>query len=232
MKKIGFIGAYDKSDFLIYLAKVLTVLNNRVLIVDSSLMQKAKYIVPTIQPTKSYITEFERIDVAVGFTSIDQLKGYLGLLATQELEYDVILLDIDSIETLDDFYTRENYMNFFATAFDSYSLKKGLEILSALKEQLPLTKLMFSKNMVREDEAYLNFLSQNYPVMWNNEKIYVLQAESDKDIIIENQRVAKIKFRNLSSGYKDGISHVVSAILPSVKQNEISKAYKIIDKGV
>lgn len=232
MKKIGFIGAYDKSDFLIYLAKVLTVLNNRVLIIDSSLMQKAKYIVPAIQPTKSYITEYEKIDVAVGFTGIEQLKGYLGLLAEQELEYDIILLDIDSIETLDNFYTKENYINFFATAFDSYSLKKGLEILSALNEKMPLTKLIFSKNIVKEEDAYLNYLSQNCPIIWNQEKIYILQTESDKEYIIENQRVAKIKFKNLSSGFRDGIANVVSAILPDVKTNEIIKAFKSIDKGV
>ena len=48
MKKIGFIGAYDKTDLLLNLAKILTVMNNRVLIIDSSLMQKAKYVVPCL----------------------------------------------------------------------------------------------------------------------------------------------------------------------------------------
>ena len=203
MKKIGFIGAFDKTDFLIYLAKVLTVLNNRVLIIDSSLMQKAKYVVPSIQPTKSYITEFEKIDIAVGFTSMDQLTGYLGMMPGQELEYDIILLDIDSIESLNDFNTKENQVNFFATAFDAYSLKKGLEILSALSDKIPLT-----------------------------EKIYVLLVESDREYIIENQMVNKIKFKNLGNGYKDGISQVVTTILPNIRQNDILKAYKSIDKGV
>ena len=34
MKKIGFIGAYDKTDLLLNIAKVLTVMNYRVLVVD------------------------------------------------------------------------------------------------------------------------------------------------------------------------------------------------------
>ena len=65
MKKIGFIGAYDKSDLIIYIAKVLEMLDYNVLVVDSTLVQKTKYIVPSINPTKSYITNFEKIDFAI-----------------------------------------------------------------------------------------------------------------------------------------------------------------------
>ena len=34
MKKIGFIGAYDKTDMLLYIAKILTTMKNKVLLVD------------------------------------------------------------------------------------------------------------------------------------------------------------------------------------------------------
>ena len=69
MQTIGFIGAYDKTDLILYIAKILTTLGKKVLIVDSSLMQKTRYIVPTINPAQKYITEFERFDVAIGFES-------------------------------------------------------------------------------------------------------------------------------------------------------------------
>ena len=59
MKKIGFIGAYDKTDLIINMAKIMTVMGNRVLVIDSTIMQKAKYIVPVINPTTSYITNFD-----------------------------------------------------------------------------------------------------------------------------------------------------------------------------
>ena len=70
MKKIGFIGAYDKTDLLLNIAKVLTVMNYRVLVVDSTINQKARYVVPAIDPTVSYITSFEDMDVAVGFNNV------------------------------------------------------------------------------------------------------------------------------------------------------------------
>ena len=74
MKKIGFIGAYDKTDLLLNIAKVLTVMNYRVLVVDSTINQKARYVVPAIDPTVSYITSFEDMDVAVGFNNVLEIQ--------------------------------------------------------------------------------------------------------------------------------------------------------------
>ena len=92
MKKIGFIGAYDKTDLILYVAKVLVETNKKVLFVDTTITQKARYIVPCIAPSKYYITEHEGVDVAVGFNSLDEIKRYSGL---EDLQYDYILIDID-----------------------------------------------------------------------------------------------------------------------------------------
>ncbi len=88
MKKIAFIGAYDKTDFLLYVAKIMTAFEKKILIVDTTVTQKAKYVVPVIHPTSSYITEFEEMDVAVGFSDLDEIRGYLGLSSEEELPYD------------------------------------------------------------------------------------------------------------------------------------------------
>ena len=39
MKKIGFVGAYDKKDLILYIAKILTELKNKVLVIDSTIKQ-------------------------------------------------------------------------------------------------------------------------------------------------------------------------------------------------
>ena len=78
MKKIGFIGAFDKTDFIIYIAKILTTIGKKVIVIDSTLNQKAKYIVPVINPTTTYVTEYEGMDVAVGFDDFDKIKEYLS----------------------------------------------------------------------------------------------------------------------------------------------------------
>ena len=79
MRNIGFIGAYDKTDMLLNIAKILTIMGNRVLIVDSTINQKARYIVPAISPAMSYITSFEDMDIAVGFNKVENIKRYAGI---------------------------------------------------------------------------------------------------------------------------------------------------------
>ena len=65
MRKIGFIGAYDKTDLILYVAKIIVEANKKVLLVDTTVNQRARYIVPCMTPSIYYITEYEGIDVAV-----------------------------------------------------------------------------------------------------------------------------------------------------------------------
>ena len=232
MKKIGFIGAYDKTDLILYVAKILTTIGKKVLVIDSTVNQKARYIVPVINPTVEYVTEFEDIDIAVGFKNTEDIKKYLGLTEDQEMEYDIILIDVDNIEGFKSFELENAQKNYFVTSFDNYSLKKGLEILSELKEVVSLTKILFSREILKEEDDYLNFLSLGYKIIWNEYRIYFPIENGDLSVIYENQRVAKIKFRKLSVQYKDGLAYISEEILGDVSQNTIRRAIKAIEKGV
>ena len=231
MKKIGFVGAYDKTDFILYIAKILSLMGKSSIVIDTTMNQKAKYVVPVINPTKTYLTEYETIDVAVGFKKEKEMKGYLGLQETEDLQYDYALIDIDSIEAFDDFYMKEADVSFFVTSFDLYSLKRGLEILSGLQENLKMTKVLFSKNMLKEEDEYLDFLSLKYKIEWEKEKIYFPFEQGDQSIIIENQRAAKIKLKNLSSQYKEGLLSMVTHISPEISYSEAKRALRAAEKG-
>ena len=233
MKKIGFIGAYDKTDLIIYVAKILTTLGQRVLVIDSTVNQRAKYVVPAINPTITYVTEFEDIDIAVGFKNVEMIKQYLGYEdEREELQYDIVLVDADDIKGFEEFNLAEAQKNYFVTSFGTYSLKKGIEILSALKEPISLTKVLFSADMLKEEDDYLNFLSRGYKVIWNEYRIYFPIENGDLNVIYENQRVAKIKFKKLSVQYKDGLAFISGEILPNVSEMQIRKTIKSIEKGV
>ena len=220
MKKIGFIGAYDKTDLILYIAKILTEINQKVLVVDTTITQKARYVVPCIAPSKCYVTEYEKIDVAVGFDNLDDIKKYLG---TDVLEYDIILLDIDE----NNFFTKLNMTdankNYFVTGFDNYSLKKGLEVIGKMQDKILMTKVLFSQEMLEEEDDYLNFLSFYYAVRWGNKKIYFPCDIEDDAAIIENQRVARIRFKNLSETYKEGLVLIAGDIMQNTKINDIKK---------
>lgn len=232
MKKVGFIGMYDKTDMILNIAKILTTMQKKVIVVDSTITQKAKYVVPVINPTIKYVTTFEDIDVAVGFRNENDIKEYIGIEENEELPYDIMLLDIDNIEAIENFKAVENAKNYFVTAFDLYTLKRGLEILSGLKMPMHLTKILFTKDILKEDDDYLNFLALGYKVMWNEYRIYFPIENGDWTVLAENQRVSKIKFKRLSTQYKDSLVYIVGEILNDTSENQIRRAVKIIERGV
>ena len=232
MKKVGFIGTYDKTDLILNVAKILTTMKKKVIVVDSTLTQKAKYVVPVINPTLTYITDFEDIDVAVGFKNEAGIKGYLGIAENEELPYDIMLIDADDSLAAEEFDLIKAPKNYFVTAFDLYSLKRGLEVLSNLKEPMSLTKILFTKEILKEDDDYLDFLSLGYKVMWNEYRIYFPIENGDWSVLAENQRVAKIKLKRLSMQYKDSLIYIVGEILNDTSENQIRRAVKIIERGV
>lgn len=229
MEKVGFIGAFDKIDFIIYVAKMLTLANKKVLIADTTMLQKARYVVPNINPTVSYITEYEDIDVAVGFYCLDDIMDYLAKNNEQEFEYDYVLVDIDSDDVIEGFGIDSSTKNYFVTSFDAYSIKRGLEALVDLREPLPLTKIIFAKEMLKSENDYLDYLALGYKILWNEYKIYFPLEQGDQSAIIDNQRVSKIKFGNLTSQYKDSLTFIAEDILQEVNSNKFKRLIKNLE---
>ncbi len=231
MRKIGFIGAYDKIDMMVNVAKVLTECGKKVLVVDSTITQKARYIVPTMESSPAYITEFEEIDVAVGFRNLSQIKQYSYVEQESELPYDVALIDIDNPYNMPGFELDETEKNFFVTSFDAYSLKRGMEILRAMPMALKMTKILLSKNMLKEENDYLDHLSSGLKVTWEREKVYFQLENGDYTVITENQRVNKIKFKRLSTQYKDSIEYISALICEKdVPESQIRRVIREIEK--
>ena len=232
MKKIGFIGAYDKTDFILYIAKILVETGKKVLVVDGTLTQKAKYIVPVLKPSKSYVTEFEGIDIAVGFENFDNIKQYLAIPQMMELNYDIALVDLDTVDGVEKFELETFEQNYFVTSFDMYSIKRGLESISGLTSPINATKVIFSKVATKEEDDYLNFLSLGSKIIWNEERVYFPFEVGDQTVIYNNQRVSKIKFKKLSTSYKDALMYLTAKIIDDTDLNLIKRVFKKIERGV
>lgn len=226
MKKIGFIGAFDKTDVILSVAKVLTMAEKQVLIIDNTITQKCKYVVPVINPTRTYITSYEGIDVAVGFESFENLKQYIALDENENLEYDYVIVDTDSFEGVAKFGLQGSDKVYFVTSFDMYSLRKGTEILSQLGVPTHMTRIFYSKDMLREEEEYFDYLVLGTKAIWNEEKVYFLLENGDLPAIMENQRISKIKFKNLSNEYKANIAFLINDIDPEIGNKQIRNIIK------
>ena len=229
MKTIGFIGAYDKTDLIMNVAKTLVELERNVLVVDTTTLGKLKYVVPTISPTKSYMTSFEKIDFAFGFENMEQILKYVGL-ETQEgknaMPYDYMLIDIDNGKNFEKFDLQRADANYFVTAFDLYSLRRGMTIIEEIKVPVRLTKVLFSYEITKSDEDYLEFISLEKNVVWNEYTIYFTILREDNQAMEENERVAQIRLKRLTNEYKDSLAIMVQDIIKDINVNKVKKIIK------
>ena len=56
----------------------------------------------------------------------------------KKIDYDIVLIDIDSTEAINIYGMKEANKNYFVTSFDLYSLKRGIEILAVCRRRLAL----------------------------------------------------------------------------------------------
>ena len=230
MEKINFIGAYDKTDSIMYIAKILTEMKKKVIIVDATLTQKSKYVIPTVENKNEYITNYSNIDFAIGFTNYNDIKTYLGMPQSAAFTYDYMLIDIDNSDLLNNFDVYSSKKTYFVTSFDLYALKKGVEVLKRLSLPVEITKVYFSNLMSQTEDDYFNYIATGCRVKWNQDKIYFPLLNEDLDVIKENQRLSKIRFKGLSNEYKMSLIEWTQDICGD--SNGVKKACRQIERGV
>lgn len=230
MEKINFIGAYDKTDSIMYIAKILTEMKKKVVIVDATITQKSKYVIPTVENKNEYITNYYNIDFAIGFTNYNDIKTYLGMPQSAAFTYDYMLIDIDNSDLLNNFDVYSSKKTYFVTSFDLYALKKGVEVLKRLSLPVEITKVYFSNLMSQTEDDYFNYIATGCRVKWNQDKIYFPLLNEDLDVIKENQRLSKIRFKGLSNEYKTSLMEWTQDICGD--SNGVKKACRQIERGV
>lgn len=229
MKKYVFIGAYDKTDMLLYVAKILTLMEKKVILVDTTTLKKSRYIVPTMVQEKQYITSYENIDVAIGFDSFEAISQYQRKNFGQETQYDIVLLDIDRAIAYQRFGITSNDVHFFVTSFDVYHLKRGIQVLAYVAKDAKITKIYYTKNMLAEEDNYLNYLAKDYKIKWDEKDIVFFPFEtSDLNAIYTNQRSEKIQLKGLSNVYIDSLLYLTEKI-SGEGNGKVRKAYKMIE---
>lgn len=213
MEQISFIGANDKKDLLLNVGNVMSKLNKRVLIVDATLMQRLRYIVPRISSNPTYVSEYNGVDVALGFMNLMSIANYLG---RPNLDYDYVFIDTDNPQTLNSFMATNSKINFLVTSYDEFELQKILEILSTLRNPVQLTKLIISADLNNKHEEYLNHLLENFQIAWNENKVQFTDSEEDRKATLINQLTKQITFKGYTSTYKDSLEYLTSLILEGV----------------
>ena len=89
-----------------------------------------------------------------------------------------------------------------------------------------MTRIFYTRYMLKEEEEYFNFLVLGTKAIWNEEKIYFTLENGDWPEIMENQRLNKIKLRNLSNEYRNNIEFLAKDIDEEIDKREIRNIIK------
>lgn len=230
MKNICFIGAYDKMDLVLCVAKILKLMGNDILIVDATELQKSKYIVPTINPTSKYITRFEDIDIALGFDDYTDISRYIEETEEHKMKYDYALINIDDQDKFPHFNNGDTIKNFFVTTLELYAIRRGLDTIKKIEKPINITKVIFSRMMSQEDEYYIDYLALGYKIIWDEKKIDFPYMIEDIEAMMENQKNYRIRTKNLSQQYKDSLEYLMTNISPELNISNLRKAMKNLER--
>ena len=130
MQLIGMVGYMDKYDFVINLAKTINTMDKAVLVVDATLDQKLKYIIPALEGMgRAYVTQYNDIDFALGFDSMHDIENYMIDQKINISLYDYIIIDIDSPKAYEFFRTRGIEKTYFFVDTNVLSIAKNKEIV-------------------------------------------------------------------------------------------------------
>lgn len=205
MKKVVFFGAPDKSHLLLVMGKLLTALDRKVLIVDSTLAQYMQGYLPQLDFGLP-LREFEGIDVATGFITSAQLERYL-LQANVEAAYDVMLLDTDHTEFVKGRELPGYDKRVWCSNLNRLNMHKNSELMQRLclheaeGRPLPFYKLIVPTLPTAIPETYIDSRLPQQVVRWEETVFRFPLDERDVSVDLDNQHHSRIDIRRLSGTY-------------------------------
>lgn len=222
MEQIGFIGFYDKKDILLNIGKIFSYLGKKTLIVDATMMQRMRYLVPKVSANNSitYVSEYQGSDVAVGFMNLGQIAQYLG---ANQLNYDFVIIDSDNIQTMYSFMIPNMKKIFYVTSYDKFEVEKSKELFANINRPMILTKVAISSNLNADESNFLVHTLENNYIKFDKDK-EVLFEDSDKNraVILQSQLVNEISFKKFTNTYKDSLEYITALISEGdIQQSEI-----------
>ena len=231
MQVIGMYGYVDKYDFVIATARTLNIMNKSVLVIDATADKKYKYIIPSIDKSDYYITQYCDIDFDLGFDSYSDLENYLKEKNIDINLYSYVLIDVENA----DMYTKFKELNvdkaYMYIDTNVLSVAKNEELVSKMREENPEKELVFSKILYRAylSRAATNYLEEkidNYAVKWTEEVYDISTDEQDVMVNIDSQFSGIIDIRKHTKTYILYMCEFISKLLGDESPKDILKEIK------
>ena len=230
---IGLVGYVNKTDYVLNLAKTLNVMGKNVLVVDGTAEQRLKYTIPALnQKDKSYVTQYDSIDFAVGFKTLHDVENYICKRELNIGLYDYILLDIDNPSGYEGMRTRGINKTYFFVEYTNISMAKNSELLKTmmvykpLDGKLELTKVLFKYYITRASEAYYENKLQAFAINWGELSYELPYEDQDRIADIETQQSGINEIMRHTKQFIITLAEMSSEILKDKTSAEIRKQMK------
>jgi hypothetical protein len=221
MKKILVIGAYEGSELLLYMARILIQLEQNILIVDATDRQTYRLFNTSAKHTAFF--EFDQIDMISGVRSWDDLDRTLNPSNEQE-RYNFALIHTDQFHQ--SFIAADHYL--LLSSYDRNVIQHNLALLQQFtlqKNRPAFSHVIFHTDGCIIDEFYITELFRSFPVHWY-EDVYVFHNdELNLAVKYNNQYEGTISIRRLSRSYKHTLARLISDVT-SVDENVVKRAIK------
>ena len=237
-KVIGLVGYVNKTEFIINLAKVLSITGKSVLVIDGTVEERLRYSIPAFNNSeREYLVHFDTVDYALGFRSIEAIKEYICKKTSNADTYDIILIDIDNVSSYEDFRQENLTKTFFFMEYSNISLAKNEQILNAIASheavdrKAVLTRVVFKEYVTRASEKYFENKMLSFPVDWSETTYELLYADQDKIADIEFEQSGYIDMNRHTRQFTNAVTCMAAEIIGDVQSSEISKMIKMYTRG-
>lgn len=233
MKVIGLVGYTEKIDLVTSLSKMIQIMGKNVLVVDATLDKKYKYVVPSLDiMEKAYVTQFDGVDYAVGFDSMNDVENYMIEQKINMGLYDYILLDIDNPKTYEFFRSRPINTMYLVMDTSMLGFKKNVEILNAIKvysvaeNDIKLTRILYRGYMTRASEKYFEKKLSELEFNWDEREYEIMESDQDMILYLDFQISGIIQIKKHSGNFITSMIDIVTQIIEDVDIREVKKAIK------
>lgn len=207
---------------LLYIAKIFTCLDKKVLVIDLSAEGKLRYNIPY---SKNLMT-----DNFISHQNIDFLLDQYGLDANEnykDSDYDVVIMDYGyNKEIVND----DPGLIYLVTDIERYSVEKLMSLVEKLKGKNEFVKIYRNLIDCKINEKYVDNLLK----LPEESKViagYVFHlTDSDYKCTILSQHENSFKFKDVSKGYKKMFADIVEETF-DIDAKVVGKAILKAEKG-
>lgn len=233
MKVVGLLGYIEKVDLMTSLAKTIQLMGKAVLVVDATSDQKYKYVIPALDVIeKAYVTQFDSVDYAVGFESLNDVENYLTKQKINIGLYDYIFIDIDNPKTYEFFRSRAFNKTYLIMNTSMLGYKKNLEIINSLKiysvdeQESKITRILYRGYMTRSSEKYFEQKFNAIECKWDEREYEIVESEQDMMLYLDFQISGITQIRRHSRMFKTTMTDMVVQIMEEVNASDVNKAIR------